>query len=484
MNHPLYLTTTLPYVNAEPHVGFALEIVQVDVIARYAMQQGREVFFNTGTDEHGMKIYQKAREAGKEPQDYVDEYAAKFRKLKDVLNLHPHLHFIRTTDPQHKAAAQELWRRCTAAGDIYKKKYKGLYCVGDEAFLKEGDLVGGKCPNHPNMEPVEIEEENYFFRLSAYQERLLSYLSRPGVILPEWRREEALKFVEGGLEDFSISREKARMPWGVAVPGDDTQVMYVWFDALTNYISTLGWPCSAEASQGKPDCLFDKFWVNGETIQMAGKDQVRFQSIMWQAMLMSGGVKNTDQVVYHGFITSGGQKMSKSLGNVISPIDIVNEYGTDSLRYFLARHVHPFEDSDVTMGRFKEAYNGNLANGLGNLAARVMTLAEANLQSPVTLSEPSFPSEYANAIEAYDYNTACDYVWNLIGALDKELTDTKPFAVVKEDAEKGEVMIRSMVERLSKIAYLLQPIIPGTSDVLKSAIAANKKPSNLFPRKE
>ncbi|HYF13061.1 MAG TPA: methionine--tRNA ligase, partial [Candidatus Paceibacterota bacterium] len=233
-----YITTTLPYVNADPHIGFALEIVQADILARFQKIQGTEVFFNTGTDEHGMKLARRAQEEGKDPQAYVDEYAAKFRRLKDILNLFPDLQFIRTTDEHHKLAAQEFWRRCLEAGDIYKKKYKGLYCVGDEAFLKPSEIVDGKCPNHPTLDPIEIEEENYFFRLSKYQDKLVDYLSREDVVIPGWRREEALAFARAGLEDFSISREKERLRWGVPVPDDDSQVMYVWFDALVNYIST------------------------------------------------------------------------------------------------------------------------------------------------------------------------------------------------------------------------------------------------------
>ena len=313
MKKSLYITTTLPYVNADPHIGFALEIVRADIYARYRMVCGDDVFFNTGTDEHGLKIFRKAESEGKEVQAYVDEYAAKFRSLKEALGLTEQLHFIRTTDPPHVQAAQEMWRRCVARGDIYKRKYKGLYCVGDEAFIKETDLVNGKCPNHPSMDPMEIEEENYFFRLSAYQGKLVEYLSKEGVILPEWRRHETLQFVQGGLEDMSISRERARLSWGIPVPDDDTQTMYVWFDALTNYISTLGWPEDAEGS-------YKKFWEQGERLQMAGKDQLRFQSIMWQAMLMSAGLPTTDRVIYNGFITSGGQKMSKSIGNVIDPM--------------------------------------------------------------------------------------------------------------------------------------------------------------------
>lgn len=482
MAKAFYLTTTLPYVNAPIHAGFALEIIQADILARYRSLLGDEVFFNTGTDEHGLKIYRKALEEGEEPQEYVDEYAVGFHALKDKLDLFPGLHFIRTTDAKHKLAAQELWRRCLKNGDIYKKKYKGLYCVGDEAFLKESDLVDGRCPNHPTMDPIEIEEENYFFKLSAYQEKLLAYLAKEGVIVPEWRRKEAVLFVEKGLEDFSISRVKEKMSWGVPVPDDDSQVLYVWFDALTNYISTLGWPCSAEASQGKPDCLFDKFWVNGETLQMAGKDQVRFQSIMWQAMLMSAGLPNTKRVVYHGFITSGGQKMSKSVGNVIDPLTIVDEYGIDALRYFLARHIHPFEDSDFTMERFKEAYNADLANGLGNLVARVMKLAEDNAVQTI-LPTFSFSSQMQRAMDTFGFNDAIGFIWQRLQAADRRITETEPYKVVKTDAVAGKVLIQFLVQDVFEIGKMLQPFMPTTSEKILNAVAANKKPENLFPRK-
>ena len=476
MKKTLYLTTTLPYVNAEPHIGFALEIVQADIYARYRALCGDEVFFNTGTNEHGLKIYRKAQEEGKDPQAYVDEYAAKFRMLKDKLDLSFDLHFIRTTDPSHAAAAQELWRRCATKGDIYKKKYKGLYCVGDEAFLKESDLVNGKCPNHKAMEPVEIEEENYFFKLSAYQDALLKYLDNKDVILPEWRRQEAIIFVNNGLEDFSISRIKEKMPWGVAVPDDDSQVMYVWFDALTNYISTLGWPEDADGN-------FKKFWENGETLQMAGKDQVRFQSIMWQAMLMSAGLPTTKKIVYHGFIISGGQKMSKSVGNVIDPYALVEEYGTDAARYFLARHVHPFEDSDFTMERFKEAYNADLANGLGNLVARVMQLSESNNVQTVFFSE-KLPKPFTDSLEQFDFNEACDYIQSCVRRLDQKINEEKSFKTVKENPVTGKAMIQFYMQELSRIKQLIESIMPRTSEILATAIKQNKKPENLFPRKE
>lgn len=476
MTKPLYLTTTLPYVNAEPHIGFALELVQADVIARYRKLLGDDVFFNTGTDEHGLKIFRKAQEEGKDTQAYVDEYAAKFRGLKEKLGLSSDLHFIRTTDPHHKAAAQEMWRRCFAKGDIFKKKYKGLYCVGDEAFIKETELVGGKCPNHPTMEPIEIEEENYFFRLSAYQGKLLTYLSQDGVVVPEWRREEAINFVKRGLEDFSISRTKEKMPWGIPVPDDDSQVMYVWFDALTNYISTLGWPADKDGA-------FKKYWENGSTLQLAGKDQVRFQSIMWQAMLMSAGLKTTDCVLYHGFITSDGKKMSKSLGNVIDPLAIVGEYGTDALRYFLARHVHPFEDSDFTMERFKDAYNADLANGLGNVVARVMRLSESNEVTTAIMNE-ELPAPFRDALARYEFNEACGYIHDSIRRLDQKINEEESFKVVKKNAVVGKVMIQFYVQEVYRIGRMLAPIMPATSELVLSAVKTNKKPENLFPRRE
>ena len=470
-----YITTTLPYVNADPHIGFALEVIQTDLLARYWRLVGHDVQFSTGTDEHGQKIFEKAKSEGTDVQEYVDHYATEFRKLKEALNL-SNDRFIRTTDEKHIEAAQEMWRRCEAAGDIYKKKYKGLYCVGDEAFVKEGDLVDGKCPNHPTMDPIEIEEENYFFRFSNYEDKLLEYLNQENVVIPEWRRKEAIDFVKNGLEDFSISREKKRLSWGVPVPGDDKQVMYVWFDALTNYISTLDWP---------QDEVFKEYWEEGESYQTAGKDQVRFQSLMWQAMLMSAGLPNTDHIFYHGFITSDGQKMSKSLGNVLSPYDLVARYGTDGTRYILLRHVHPVDDSDVTWEKMDEWYTAHLVNGIGNLTARITKLAETHLEQPIVRPEASsFTEEYTKALDEFRFNEALDYIWSRIGALDKRISDEEPFKVVKVDLEKGQELIREYMEELYNIGRLLNPVLPETSRHIKESVLENKKPEALFERIE
>lgn len=470
-----YLTTTLPYVNADPHIGHALEFVQADALARSWRLKGEEVFFSTGTDEHGQKIFQAAEKAGKDVQEYVDHYAKEFEKLNMALGLSNDA-FIRTTDPAHVRAAQEMWRRCAASGDIYKKSYTGRYCVGCESFKVEKDLSeDGHCLIHTNLVAEEVTEENFFFRFSKYQDQLLAYLSKEGSIKPDWRRQEAINFVSGGLEDFSISREKARLSWGIPVPGDETQVMYVWFDALTNYISTLGWP----EEGGK----FKTFWEDGNVLQVAGKDQVRFQSLMWQAMLMSAGVKNTDTVFYHGFINSGGQKMSKSLGNVISPYELVEKYGTDATRYILLRHVHPSEDSDVTWERMDEWYTANLVNGIGNLVARVMKLAETHLDTPVARPEESpFGEEYWSALDDFNFNNIMDIVWSKIQALDERITREEPFKLVKTDPQAGKSLIAELATELYQIGRLLNPLLPATNELIKAAVLANKKPENLFPR--
>lgn len=471
-----YITTTLPYVNADPHIGFALEIIEADALARAWRLSGEDVFFSTGTDEHGQKIWEAAEKAGQSVQEYIDYYAEEVRKLAGALDLSPD-NFIRTTDEVHVAAAQEMWKRCMDSGDIYKKAYTGQYCVGCEAYKTERDLDGeGHCVLHPGLTLQTLTEENYFFRFSKYQKELLAYLGEEGSIVPDWRRAEAISFVENGLEDFSISRQKEKLSWGVPVPGDDEQVMYVWFDALTNYISTLGWPADK-------DGLFATYWENGTTLQVAGKDQVRFQSLMWQAMLMSARIKNTDQIFYHGFINSGGQRMSKSLGNVISPYELVSKYGTDATRYVLLRHVHPTEDSDVTWERLDEWYTANLVNGLGNLVARIMKLAEANLEEPVARPEfKSFPKEYWNAFNTFEFASGVDMVWKHIQELDERITRDEPFKLVKSDPEAGKKAIAELAAELYVIGRLLAPLMPKTGELIKAAVLANKKPENLFPR--
>jgi methionyl-tRNA synthetase len=464
-----YITTTIPYVNAEPHIGFALEIIQADTMARAKRLQEVEVFFSTGSDEHGQKIFEAAQKAGQDTGEYVDHYAATFEKLKEALNL-SNDNFIRTTDEDHKRAAQEMWKRCKDKGDIYEKEFEGLYCVGCERFLTERDIVEGKCSIH-QTEPQLLKEKNWFFRLSKYEKQILGYLENPEAIIPSWRREEAIAFVKEGLEDFSISRDKSRLSWGVPVPDDDTQVMYVWFDALTNYISTLGWP-----NEGGN---FNKFWEEGYTVQMAGKDQVRFQSIMWQGILFSAGIKNTDQVFYHGFINSGGTKMSKSLGNVISPFELVEKYGTDATRYLLLRHVHPTDDTDITWGRLDEWYEANLVNGLGNLVARVLTMAE---NYGVTTLSPIHFHRNNHDIDNLKFQEYMNHIWVLIQKTDKRIQDEEPYKKYKTDHQIAIDIVASLCTNLSEIAYLLEPVMPKTAQIIHDRLKDLKKPENLFPR--
>ena len=465
-----YVTTTLPYVNADPHIGFAMEIIRADVLARTHRSMGDDVFFNTGTDEHGQKIYQKAIESGKTPQGYCNEYAERFMKLKGILNL-SYNSFIRTTDEHHLMAAQEFWKRCEAAGDIYKKMYSVKYCVGCELEKTDSELVEGKCPIHPTQQIQLIEEENYFFRFSKYQDRLLElYKSDPYFVIPEFRQNEMVQFVSGGLQDFSISRLKEKMPWGVDVPGDESQVMYVWFDALVNYVSCLGWPESDR---------FEEYWPG---VQVCGKDNLRQQSAMWQAMLMSAGLITSKQILVGGFLQSGGQKMSKSLGNVIDPVEWVEKYGVDALRYFLTASVSVFEDSDVTLERFEEAYQASLANGIGNLCARVAAMAEKE-----GLSVPEEAVEMSPAvielIEKYEFDGAMSLIWERIAESDGLINSRE---VWKLEGEEKRGLLIDLVKNLRQIGANLQPFMPETAEKILSQFNSGeiKRTEALFMRLE
>ncbi|MFZ2522138.1 MAG: methionine--tRNA ligase [Minisyncoccia bacterium] len=474
-----YITTTLPYVNAEPHIGFAMELVRADAIARSKKLQGFQVFFNTGTDEHGQKLFTGAKEVGKNVKEYVDEYARKFRELPVTLGILDEVHFMRTTDPYHEESAKEFWKRCLQNGFIYKKNYKIKYCVGCELEKTDSELEDGKCLLHPNREIELIEEENYFFKFSAFQEKLLKYYKEnPGFVVPDFRFNEIKTFVKSGLEDFSISRLKEKMSWGISVPDDNSQVMYVWFDALVNYISTLGWP--------KDESNFSKFWREGETVQYCGKDNLRQQSAMWQAMLMAVDLPNTKHIIINGFVTGeGGIKMSKSLGNTVNPVDLISEYGPDAVRYFLLAELSNFEDSPFTIERFKDAYNAKLANGLGNLVSRIMKMASDNLDKPAVIPEFENMEEYFGFLNNFEINKATDYVWKKIGEMDFFIQENQPFKVVKLEKEKGQKMISEMVIKLYSVARMLNPILPETSQKIKELIKSNKVPEKpLFLRKD
>lgn len=490
MKKNFYITTTLPYVNAEPHLGHAMEFIRADIIARAKKAQGYSVFFNTGTDEHGQKLFEAAKKEGKEVQAYVDEYAEKFKSLQQTLGLLSDIHFIRTTDPHHMKAAQEFWKRVAANGFIYKKNYKTKYCVGCEENKTDSELVDGRCSIHQNRELEIIDEENYFFKFSAFGDRLIALYdqAREGnsgcSVVPEFRLNEMREFVKRGLEDFSISRLASKMSWGIPVPDDSTHVMYVWFDALVNYISTLGWP--------EDTANFEAFWKNGTPTQYCGKDNTRFQSVMWQAMLLAAELPPTHTIVVNGFVTGeGGIKMSKSLGNVVNPVDLVNEYGTDALRYFVIREISPFEDSPFTLDRFKDAYNSGLANGLGNLVSRVMKMVEANGVVFDTSAKKDAEKDIQSAraihtgfFDTFEMNKVADDIWNRIQTADRFIQTEQPFKTVKVDAEKGKSQIAGLIRDVYVIGTLLAEIMPETSVKVVSAVESGKMPaSGLFLRK-
>ncbi len=466
----LSLTTTLPYVNSVPHVGFALEIVQADAIARFNKLLGYDVFFNFGTDEHGLKIYRKAQEQNVDPQDYVDEYAKKFDKLKVALNLN-YNNFVRTTDLHHIKAAQEFWKRCKANEDIYKKIYKTKYCVGCELEKTDSELENGKCPLHPSDELEIIEEENYFFRFSKYQKPLLEFYEKnPKFVIPQFRFNEIKTFVMGGLQDFSISRLKDKMPWGIGVPDDPKQVISVWFDALVNYISAMGWPDDL--------AKFEKWWP---VIQFAGKDNLRQQTAIWQAMLMSAGLPNSKQVFIHGFITSGGQKMSKSLGNVVDPFEYVEKYGTDSLRYYLLAKISPTEDGDFTKEKFEDIYNSDLANGLGNLVSRIAKLCENSGFEFESKEIGEFDKDISKSLDEFRFDEALKIIWGKITEIDQYININEPW---KLEGEELKEILASLVNSLVTIAYHLVPFLPETAEKIEKQFKGPKIKSGspLFPR--
>ena len=465
---PFYLTTTLPYVNADPHIGFALELVQADTLVRYKQLTGHDIFFNTGTDEHGLKIFRKAEELKMDTQAYCDMYAAKFNDLKTSLDL-SYNHFIRTTDPHHKEAAQEFWKRCFEKGDIYKKNYQIKYCVGCELEKTESELVDGKCPLHPSLEIELIDEENYFFRWSNYQKKLLDfYTVHPDFVKPESKYNEIKNFVAAGLQDFSISRLKNKMPWGVQVPNDPDHVMYVWFDALINYISTTGWPENEKE--------FKKWWPG---IQVAGKDNLRQQSAMWQAMLMSADLPTSEQIFIHGFITVDGQKMSKSTGNVVSPLELVEKWGTDAVRYYLLKEIPSLDDGDFSHKRMEDIYNTDLGNELGNLVMRLTTLGEKDalsLEKPAT--EPIKTAE--NLIEDFQFNRALEEIWKEVKELNKSINDFEPW---KKEASERKSFLESSLSKLHQIATTLLPFLPQTAGkIIESCSGTINKSQPLFPR--
>ena len=479
----MFISTAIPYVNAKPHIGFALELAQADVYARWRREQGDEVFFLTGTDENSLKNVQAAEKEGITTKELVERNAKVFEDLTEKLNI-SNDDFIRTSvEERHIEGAKKLWQACEK--DIYKKKYKGLYCVGCEEFKREVDLKEGRCPEHPDKELEEVEEENYFFKLSNYQEKIKKLLEGELEVIPENKKNEMLSFVKSGLEDFSISRSKERAKeWGVSVPGDESQIMYVWYDALSNYITALGY-----AEEGEK---FKKFWQEGERIHFIGKGINRFHTIYWPAMLLSAGVEVPNKVFVHGYITVEGQKISKSLGNVVDPFELVEKYGSTSspqagreaVRFYLLREIPTYEDGDFSVEKFEARYNGDLANGLGNFASRVLKLYSL-------AEEPKLSGDYGELgkniaeieeivgirMEEFRINEALAEIWKLIAIGDKYINDKKPWET------KDENVISSAVLLLESVAKLLKAFLPETAEKILKQIEEKKAITEpLFPR--
>ncbi len=465
-----YITTTAPYVNAEPHIGFALEIVTADVLARYHKLLGDDVIFNTGTDEHGLKMYEKAQELGITPQEYVDSNAVKFKGLIPLLNLSV-THFGRTTDKNHIEAAQEFWRLCDKNGDIYKKLYKIKYCVGCELEKTDSELEDGKCPLHPNRDLQTYEEENYFFKFSKYQDALLKlYEANPQYVVPDSKYKEIVNFVKRGLQDFSISRLQSKLPWGVDVPGDASHVMYVWFDALVYYISTIGWP--------KDKMTFEEYWPG---LQIAGKDNLRQQSAMWQAMLMSAGLPNSTQILINGFISIDGKKMSKSLGNVISPAELVEKFGVDGARYLLLNMGPVHDDIDLNWEKLTARFNSDLANTLGNTVSRIAKLCEKSGAFYAQDNPPGYRSEVKDKLADYRFDLALEEIWKRIQFIEQRIDETKPWTL---EGKPLQVFLMEMVAHLRQVGFELQPFLPVTAEKMLQIFKGPKISAAipLFPR--
>ncbi len=474
MSNKYYLTTAIPYANADPHIGFALEILYSDTMARYQRLLGNEVYFLNGTDEHGQKMYKTAKEKGVAVAEYAQQESAKFQNLLDIWNI-SNDDFIRTTEQRHVERAQKFWEAVATNGDIYKKAYEGLYCVGCESFKTEKDLINGKCPDH-NRIPEFLKEENYFFRLSRYQEPLeFLFKERTNFVWPISRHNEMVNLLKSGLDDISISRDKTKLPWGIPVPGDENQVMYVWFDALLNYLTAVGYKSS-------DDSLFKKWWP---ATHVVGKDINRFHSLLWPAMLMSAGIEPPKQIAVHGFIYVDNQKMSKSLGNVVDPLELVKRYPLEAVRYFLMREI-PFDgDGNFSYKQLIERYNGDLANGLGNLTNRVLTMIEKYSESLVPevneidngliifLTKEVWP-EYQKQMAIWRFDQALAAAWKFVAYCDQTISDRQPWTLVK-NGKTNEVhtLLYHLAEALRHIAIMIWPVMPETAEKIMTQLGLN-----------
>ena len=467
-----YITTAIPYMNGNPHIGHAMDYCLADVCARYLALTGNEVRFQAGTDEHGSKIAQKADELGVEVQNFVDEKAKTFKDFIAKLNV-SYTDYVRTTDEWHERRVQEIWRKLK--DHICLAKYEGWYCTGCERFITDKEYAenDGVCPDH--LKPYEkLREENYYLRLSDFKDDLRKAIeSGEMLILPDFRKKEILRLLEES-PDVSISRPVTQLKWGVPVPDDPSQVMYVWVDALSNYITVLGYP-EEDISDWWPAAA-----------QFVGKDILRFHAIIWPSMLLGMGLSLPKVLVSHGMVLADGQKMSKSIGNVVDPNEVIDKHGIDAFRYYFLRHIDTFDDSDFTWTKFEDAYNNELANDLGNLVQRLATLAAKNsikIGNDTNVSKLS--SEYCKLMDRFEFSKAFDYVWEKVQGLNKRIDDEKPWELAKNgETEKLEKCLTSLVLDLLQVNAELSPFIPGTSEKIASVFAGEINPPKtpLFPK--
>ena len=501
-----YITTAIPYVNAPPHIGFALEMIQADVIARHWRAKGRDVRFQAGSDENSLKNLRAAAEAGLPVETLVARNAGAFEALKESLDLSVD-DFIRTSiSREHRVGVEKLWAACAAKDDIYRKSYRGLYCVGCEQFYKAEDLEEGRCPEH-KIPPEPVAEENYFFRLSRYQEALHDLiLSDRLKITPAKRRNEVLAWIAGGLEDFSISRSAARAHgWGIPVPGDASQVIYVWFDALGNYITALDY------GEEGPD--FRRYWQDAaQRLHVIGKGITRFHALYWPAMLLSAGLPLPQEILVHGYVTLEGEKIGKSAGNAVDPRPLAEVYGADALRYYLLRHIRSGEDGDFSAARLQQAYRSELAGQLGNLVHRTRSMAARYLDDGLTLPDhptgegsaldraaEALPAKIDAALETFAFDQALTSLWEVVGLANKHIAEREPWALAKEaettpDAQRKQQLreelgdcLQGVLAALEVVGLCLAPFLPSTSASLLAQLEGSPRAADgqssglLFP---
>ncbi|GAB3284371.1 methionine--tRNA ligase [Sinomonas notoginsengisoli] len=482
---PFYLTTAITYPNGAPHIGHAYEYISADAMARFKRLDGSDVFFLTGTDEHGLKIAQAAEKEGITPKEFVDRQAAVYRDVHELLGT-SYDRLIRTTDPDHYAAAQHIWKRMEANGDIYLGKYEGWYSVRDEAFYPEDETVerdGVRYSKETDTELTWTAEESYFFRLSAYQDKLLAYYeSHPEFGAPQYRFNEVISFVKHGLEDLSISRTS--FDWGVPVPDAPGHVMYVWVDALTNYLTGVGYP---ETSSEQ----FTKYWP--ADVHIIGKDISRFHAIYWPAFLMSAGLELPRRVMIHGFLQNNGVKMSKSLGNVVAPADMIAQYGLDSVRYFLLREVPYGADGSYSHEAIVGRMNADLANNLGNLAQRSLSMVAKNLDGVVP--EPgefteadreildaarSLLASVRASFDKQEFSRALEAIWAVLGDTNAYFADQAPWVLRKTDPARMATVLYVTLEVVRKVALLVQPVMPGSAAKLLEVLGQPEGDTRQF----